>query len=368
MYNVKSKVITITLVTISILLILTYFFLPVIKKKIEMKKTSEIISEMTLEQKVGQLFIMGFWGTEPDYYITKMIKERNIGGVILLGYNIKDTEQVKKLTTDLQALSTVTPLFVSIDQEGGDVSRLGTNIVSEITAQKDITSEKDAYKIARNRGTELRELGINMNFSPVLDNITNESSFMFSRVFRNDIDDLGASMVDGYTDAKIIAVPKHYPGHSNDSTDSHNALPTVNIGIDEIDSYISQFKYVIEEEKPSAIMIGHIQFPNISQEKPSSLSHTFIQDILRVNLGFEGIIITDDMQMSSISNTYSTSEAALMAIQAGCDMLIYTGEPEQQAEAYNTILNAVKDGVLTEERIEESLARILGVKKILFNF
>ena len=115
-------------------------------------------------------------------------------------------------------------------------------------------------------------------------------------------------------------------------------------------------------------MIGHIQFPNISQEKPSSLSHTFIQDILRVNLGFEGIIITDDMQMSSISNTYSTSEAALMAIQAGCDMLIYTGEPEQQAEAYNTILNAVKDGVLTEERIEESLARILGVKKILFNF
>ncbi|MDD4382286.1 MAG: glycoside hydrolase family 3 N-terminal domain-containing protein [Candidatus Dojkabacteria bacterium] len=368
MYNTKSRIITITLIVLSVLSILTYFLLPEVKRRLEIKKTEEIISEMTIEQKVGQLFIMGFWGTEPDYYITKMITERNIGGVILLGYNIKDTQQVNKLTTDLQALSAVTPLFISIDQEGGEVSRLGTDIVSEITAQKDITNEKDAYKIARNRGTQLRELGINMNFSPVLDNITDETSFMYERVFRNDISSLGANMIEGYMDAKIISVPKHFPGHSNDSTDSHNSLPVVNIVMDELDNYISQFKYVIEEEKPKAIMVGHIQFPNISEAIPSSLSSIFIQDILRDRLGFEGIVITDDMQMKSVSNTYSIQDSAIMAIQAGCDILIYTGEPEQQAEAYNSILGAVKDGIISEERIDESLGRILGIKKTLFNF
>jgi beta-N-acetylhexosaminidase len=368
MYNTKSKVITLTLVIISILSILLYFLYPEIKKRIEMKKTSEIISEMTLEQKVGQMFVMGFWGTEPDYYITKMITERNIGGVILLGYNIEDTQQVKKLTTDLQTISTTTPLFISVDQEGGIVSRLNTDIVTETTAQKDITTEKDAYKIARNRGEELMDLGINMNFSPVLDNITSETSFLYERVFRNDISNLATSMTEGYNDSKIISVPKHFPGHSNDSTDSHNTLPVVNITQEQLNEYISQFKYVIDEGQPKAIMIGHIQFPNISKELPSSLSSVFIQDILRDTLDFNGLIISDDMLMESISKSYSVSQAAIMAIQAGCDLLIYTGEPEQQAEAYNSVINAVKDGNISEQRIDESLERILRIKKDLFNF
>jgi beta-N-acetylhexosaminidase len=115
-------------------------------------------------------------------------------------------------------------------------------------------------------------------------------------------------------------------------------------------------------------MIGHIQFPNISKELPSSLSSVFIQDILRDTLDFNGLIISDDMLMESISKSYSVSQAAIMAIQAGCDLLIYTGEPEQQAEAYNSVINAVKDGNISEQRIDESLERILRIKKDLFNF
>ncbi len=371
-----SKLFTFIILFICSFLIASYFLFSKyldtdIKKQreeiIQLKNSETLLSQMTLEEKVGQMFLMGFWGTEPDYYITKMIKERHIGGVILFKYNAKDKEQLIQLSESLQLLSEKVPLFISIDQEGGIVSRLGTDIVSEIIPQSEIKTEKEAYNISKKRAKELKDLGISMNFSPVLDNIQKEDSFLYDRSFRTDISSLGSKMISGYTDGEVIAVPKHFPGHPDNLTDSHEALPEVNISQTEFDEYASQFKEIVLNEDTQAIMVGHILFKQIDAKNPSSLSSKIINEILRKEYGFNGVVITDDMQMGALTESYTISEAALKAVTAGNDILIYSGEPEQQAQAYNTILNAVKNGEIAEERINESVLRILTLKANIFN-
>ena len=371
-----SKLFTFILLFICSFLIASYFlfskYLDTDTKKqreeiIQLKNSETLLSQMTLEEKVGQMFLMGFWGTEPDYYITKMIKERHIGGVILFKYNVKDSAQLIQLSESLQLLSEKVPLFISIDQEGGVVSRLGTEIVSEITAQSEIKTERDAYNISKKRAKELKELGITMNFSPVLDNIQKEDSFLYDRVFRTDISLLGNKMVSGYSDGGVIAVPKHFPGHPDNLTDSHKALPEVNISEAEFDGYASQFKEVVLNGDTQAIMVGHILFKQIDANNPSSLSSKIITEILREKYGFNGVVITDDMQMGALTESFSIAQAAVKAVTAGNDLLIYSGEPEEQAQAYNAILDAVKKGEISEERINESVLRILTLKANIFN-
>jgi len=323
--------------------------------------TEKILSEMTLEEKVGQLFIFGFWGKEPDYYITKMIRERYIGGVILLGYNIDSEEQVKKLTSTLQELSK-TPLFVSVDQEGGEVARIWFEDTYNIS-QYDIEDEREAFKVAENRGKQLKELGINMNFSPVLDHVTNEQSFLFTRSFRGnaqEVSDLAVAMVKGYKSAGIISCVKHFPGHSNEVLDSHSQLDNVNISTEELDEYIFQFKEVLKYT--DTVMTGHMLFPKIDKDNPTTVSSFFVDTLLRKDLGFNGLIITDDMQMKSIYDRYSVKEAAVKAVLVGNDILIYTGEPKEQAEAYRAVLGAVREGVIKEEELNKKVLKILNLK------
>jgi len=323
--------------------------------------TEEILQSMSLEEKVGQLFILGFWGKEPDYYITKMIKDRYVGGVILLGYNIDGEEQLKTLTGTLQSMSKY-PLFISVDQEGGQVSRIWFEDTYNIS-QYEIESTKQAYDIAKSRGKQLKELGINMNFSPVLDHISNEQSFLFTRTFRGDQQngiELAKAMLRGYKDAKIVACVKHFPGHSNDTQDSHSELDSVDITADMLDEYIYQFRETLKEA--DAVMLGHILFPNIDPDSPTSVSKYFVNDLLRDELEFNGLAITDDMQMKSIYDRYSIKEAAVKAVMVGNDLLVYTGDPEEQAEAYSAVLQATRDGVIKEEDIDKRVLKILNIK------
>jgi beta-N-acetylhexosaminidase len=323
----------------------------------------KIVEEMSLEEKVGQLFIFGFWGTEPDYYITKMINERHIGGVILMGYNIEDRVQLSDLTGDLQLMS-VYPLFISIDQEGGVVSRIQFED-SNLVAQGEITKPNQAFSVALERGLELKSLGINLNFSPVLDRISDESSFLYDRVFRgnsNTVSGLSIEMVKGYSNANVLSCIKHFPGHNNSSINSHEDLPSVDIEESDLEGYALQFREVLNES--NAVMIGHIIFPKIDSENPASLSSYFLKDILREKYGFQGLIITDDMQMGSIYDRYDLSEVAVKAISAGNDILVYTGEPEEQAEAYNAVLEAVRNGDISESEINDKVYRILSIKTI----
>lgn len=217
--------------------------------------------------------------------------------------------------------------------------------------------------MAYTRGTELKILGINMNFSPVVDNITNQNSFLYDRVFREDIALLANDMVNGYADSKVIPVIKHFPGHGNESKDPHDILSVVNLERKDLESYLKDFKVVFENKNSQAVMIGHILAPKISSD-PASLSKIFVTDILREDLKFKGISITDDIQMKALTKSYSIQEATLKALLAGNDILMFTGVPEQQAEAYEAVLNGVRDGSISEEFIDEKVRRILDLKSL----
>ncbi len=359
----KGKISKLLLVLI-VLFLSTFILTHTLRSSIKKVNTQEILDNMSLEEKIGQLFIFGFWGTEPDYYISRMLNERYIGGVILLSYNIENKDQMKILTDRLQSMSN-NPLFISIDQEGGLVSRILFEDFDN-TAQYDITTEQQAYDIANKRGKQLKELGINMNFSPVSDYITNEESFLYKRVFRGgkeDIVRLSSSMIQGYEDAGIIPIVKHYPGYNDASSDSHETLPVVDITFDGFDEYIYQFRKILESS--NGVLTSHILLPNMDADTPSSVSKVFVNDILREKLSFEGLIITDDMQMKSIYDKYPIKEAAVNAILVGNDILIYTGNPEEQVEAYTAVLEATRNGVIKESYMNEKVLRILNAKYAL---
>lgn len=329
-----------------------------------------ILKSMSLEEKVGQMFMIGFSGTEVDNYVYKMIAEKNIGGVIMMKRNVLSREQLMNLTKTLQEKAAETrlaiPLFIAVDQEGGAVNRVKVEGVTEFTSQEDIENEKQAYLVAKKRAEELSILGFNVNFSPVLDIINNPESFMHNRVFRGSLDkitSLGASMVRGYQDNNIISVPKHFPGHDNDSVDSHLELPEVKIEKSSLLLRLDSFASLIESSSPKMIMIGHILYKNVDSDYPSSLSKIIIQDNLKNKLDYTGLVITDDMEMKALTNNYSIAYAAVNAIKAGNDILLYSGITDKKVEAYNAVIKAVADREISEERIDESVLRILKLKK-----
>ncbi len=329
---------------------------------------SEMLEEMTLEDKVGQMLMVGFWGEEPDYYINKMIDERNVGGVILLNYNLKNENQTRTLVDSLQNRSLETgigiPLLISTDQEGGVVSKVkfldATN-----TPQSEIESVDTAYSIAKERAIHLRRLGIYANYSPVLEYITDPNNFLFERTFRadsNQIGKLGIQMVRGYSDGGIISVPKHFPGHTNSSTDSHDELPESGLNEEELKEKVKPFRDVIDATNPEMIMTAHVLYPNIDSD-PASLSSIFIRQMLKDDLGFHGIVITDDMEMGAILNNYSVAESAVKAVKSGNDILLYSSTPEKQVEAYEAIIEAVDNEVIPMDDIDSSVLKILELKK-----
>ncbi len=324
-------------------------------------KAEEVLKDMSMEEKVGQLFVFGFWGLEPTGEILNMIEQDGIGSVILLGYNIESEQQVKGLISKLQSQAKY-PLFVSIDQEGGIVSRVKFEDTYDI-AQYEITDEDMAYDIGKLRGSSLKGLGINLNFSPVLDNITSSESFLYSRSFRKDQEEsakLAIGMIEGYHDGGILSCVKHFPGHDNRTSDSHSSLDRVYVSKDDLQKYISQF---VEPLKYSdTVMVGHILFPLIDSVNPVSVSEYFLKDVLRNQLRFNGLVITDDMQMSSIYDRYTVSEATVKAINAGNDLIMYIGKSDEQIEAYNAAVSAVRNGDITESDLNSKVLRILRYK------
>lgn len=320
-----------------------------------------VLHNMSVEEKVGQLFIFGFWGVQPTEDIIKMIQERGIGSVIMMGYNIESESQIKQLISYLQSISKY-PLFISIDQEGGVVARVKFEDTYSI-AQYEIQNEKQAFDIGKRRGESLKGLGFNLNYSPVLDNILNSDSFLFSRSFRNsqhESANLAISMINGYHSGGILASIKHFPGHADATFDSHEGLDSVNITEDMLDSYIYQFKEPLKYS--DAVMVGHILFPLIDSENPASVSKYFLTTLLRERLHFRGLIITDDMQMKSIYDRYTVEDASVKALQAGNDLVMYIGRADEQIRVYDSVLSAVRSGEISEEELDMKVLRILQYK------
>jgi len=323
-----------------------------------------ILEEMTLEEKVGQLFIFGFDGTTLSKESKEFFQEIHLGGVLLLTKNITSETQLKQLTTQIQSTNNI-PLFISIDQEGGVVCRIRWNSILT-KSQAEIDGPKEAYATAKSRGEMLDSYGINMNLAPVVEYITNSNSFMYNRVYRGDVDDIvekGVGSVEGYTDAGIISVPKHYPGHSNTSPDSHLSLPVVNISKDGWSEYIKPFKNILNQTTVDAMMVGHIKFPNIDSNNPTTLSSEILSKRLVEDLGYEGLIISDDMEMGALEDIDTYINMAKRALDAGVDILIYSkytnNNPTVQRDVYEHILDLVKK---EEMDIDKKVLKILRVK------
>ncbi len=326
------------------------------------------IKKMTLEEKIGQMFLVGVYADNSNQILEDLIKSKKIGSVILMSKNVVG-KNVSEVTSRLQSVSTSTnkiPLFISIDQEGGIVARI-KEPGSNLTSQPEIKSSSQAYDVAKERGSELVSKGVSVNFSPVLEYITASSSFLYKRVFRGskvDVISYGNSMVKGYRDSGIIPVIKHFPGHDNNSVDSHKSLPISKVTNKNFNEFTSVFRSVIKEENPPMIMMSHVFFPNIDKTYPATLSSTIVSK-LRKEYGYKGIIITDDMNMGAITKNYGVEKGAVRAVVAGNDLLLYVASVEVINKAQGALILAVKNKQLTEKRIDESVYRVLSLKERL---
>ncbi len=328
-----------------------------------------VVDTMTIEQKVGQLMMVGFWGTTPDAHIRDVLSKGKAGGVIFLKYNVESDAQVRQLTSSLNSLVTDSgvgvPLLIAVDQEGGTVVRVRTAGVQEFTAQSDIVTDQQAYQVALSRGAELQKLGITVNFSPVLDVIDSRGSFLYPRVFRSEFSErgpLGEAMVRGYRDAGILAVPKHFPGHTDDMVDSHTALPSSDASFETVKTALNPFVTVLKRENPEMLMTGHVVYTAIDPDYPASLSSIWLGTYLRHWIGYQGVVITDDLEMGAIMNEYTSGEAAVRAIVAGSDMVLFVSSTIRQDEAYQALLAAVQEGSISMERLDQSVGRIVMMK------
>lgn len=332
------------------------------------------IESMTLEQKVGQLFFCSFRKDEQNLPITvcndsiaNTIKQYHIGGVVLFGENIDTEQQTKQLIADIRSHSDI-PLFIAVDEEGGRVSRLhasGNMQVADIPTAKEIGDTNDtnvSYEYAKIIGGELKELGFDVDFAPVADVNTNANNIVIGdRAFSNDANVAGemvVAFIKGLQQQNISACAKHFPGHGDTTEDSHNGIAIANHTLQQMQqTEWIPFKRAIEQNV-DFIMAGHITTPNATTDGlPASLSYEMLTEQLRNNMHFDGIIITDALDMGAITKYYEY--APFDAICAGADMVLM---PFELQKSYETICRAVKEGTITEQELNQKVKRILSLK------
>jgi beta-N-acetylhexosaminidase len=334
----------------------------------EKEGASVVVEEMSVREMVGQMFVVSVGGTEPDYYVEKVVRERNVGGVILFGHNMESEGQVEALTGSLQELSLRTepavPLLVAVDQEGGQIA--SAPWVAPQPAAAEVGRRGDpaeARAVAKRIGTELLWAGVNTNFAPVVD--TGFGAAIGSRSYGEDpalVSRMGAASVEGFEEAGIASSAKHFPNHGPAVVDSHKGLPVVNHDERTIESYdLGPFRAAIEAGAPM-VMVGHLLYPAVDPQRPASLSRRWMA-VLREELGFDGVVVTDDLAMAAASGGGSPERAAVEAVKAGADLLIVSSPPQQQADAYDAVVAAVESGEIPEGRLRKSVRRLLDVKE-----
>lgn len=314
----------------------------------------------SLETRLGQLFMIGHWADTPVASTTALIKKYQLGGVIIMSAP-ENPQTIALWVSQWNAVSD-TPLFIAIDQEGGPVTRLKGSQFTQ-TGQREITTAEQAYEVGSIRGKELANLGINMNFAPVLDTAASPASFMYSRTFPSNTHTvtLATSLIAGMSEQNVIAVAKHFPGHDDTSTDSHNELPVVDISQSELASFTQPFTEIISQNPPAALMTAHVQFPQIDT-LPATLSTFFLTTYLRDELAYTGLIITDDMSMDAIDARYSPSEASKLALEAGANIILLAAEPADIETIFPFLITATDRSPLLLQRITDSYQRVLSLK------
>ena len=342
---------------------------------------AEAVAAMSTEQKVSQLLVAGIEGTQLGQDAVQAVQDYQVGGVILFGRNVESAGQLAELTNGLKDLNgDYTPLFLCVDQEGGRVDRMPPEVERTPSAWS-VGQTLDTEGVGAAYGALLAEecaaFGFNMDFAPSLDIWSNpDNTVIGDRAFGNDWEwtaFFGMSAVESMEEqGGVIPVVKHFPGHGDTSVDSHVALPVVDKSLEELwQSELVPFNMTLNQEDyfgaqagPSApaVMVAHILLSQVDPDYPASLSHRVVTGLLREEMGFDGVVCTDDLTMGAVSNTYGMGEAAVLAVEAGCDLLLVCHGADNLTAARDALLEAVDSGRLSPERLDESVKRILSLK------
>lgn len=329
------------------------------------------IGGMTLDDKIGQLVMIGLDGEKVGDFTRNMIQKQHVGGIILYSDNISTAKQTVELLNELKATnaSNSVPLWLGVDQEGGRVSRFPAEIAKFPSAAKLGARNDTAYtrRIGEALGASLQAFGFNMDFAPVLDiNSNPDNPVIGDRSFGANADTVirhGLEMMNGIRSHDVAAVIKHFPGHGDTSVDSHYTLPVVEKSMKELESLeLRPFAEAIAHEA-DVIMMAHLLIPALDEKLPASISESIISGLLRDRMGYEGVVVTDDMTMGGLLEGHNIGDAAVQAILAGVDLLLVGHKQALQQEVLDALRANVEQGVITEARLDESLYRLLRLKQ-----
>lgn len=339
-----------------------------IKEAVE--QMNPTISKMSTEEKIGQMIFAGIKGTTLSEEMKQLISNDKVGGIIFFKNNLQDVHQTVSLLNSikLESKKGKFPLFLGVDQEGGRITRLPG--LKKLPTNQEIGKQNDStlsYKIGTHLGEELTAFGFNLDFAPVLDvNSNPRNPVIGDRSFGNNstiVSELGTKTMKGIQSQNVISVVKHFPGHGDTSVDSHLELPVIQKSLEDLQKLeLIPFKYALENGA-DVVMVAHILLPKIDSKFPSSMSHNIITGILREQMKFDGVIITDDMTMNAIIGNYDIGHAAVEAVKAGNDIVLVAHDYTNVKKAIGAITQAVNTGEISEKRINESVSRILALKE-----
>jgi len=331
------------------------------------QKVDKLVANMSDADKVGQLMMIGIHGKSLNDDAKFMLNEYRVGGIILFDRNMESKDQVKTLITDINKAGKsagLTPLFLGIDQEGGAVARMDDKLI-KVPPAEEVGKEpvEQAAALAKEVGTELKDLGFNINFAPVAD-----LGLTYGRSYSTNPDEVvryASAVGKSYDEAGLWYSYKHFPGIGKTDVDLHADTSIVPVSKETLLSEDTKvFVDLIKQSKPNTytIMVSHAMYPQIDPDHPSSLSKAIITDWLRKDMGYNGVVVTDDMDMGALAKHYTFGDMAVQSILAGSDLLLVCHEYENMQEAYNGLMKAVKDGRISKERLDESVKRILLMK------
>ncbi|MFS8614957.1 beta-N-acetylhexosaminidase [Limnochorda sp.] len=339
----------------------------------EPSRVEAVLRALSLEAQVGQVFMVGFPGTQPPEPFLARVAAGEVGNVVLFARNFTTPDGARAMIRRLQAAAlaaSLPGLLISTDQEGGSVIRLrrGATWFPSAMAVGAVGDEERAERLAAALGAQLRAVGITMNLAPVADvNNNPKNPVIGTRSFGPDpglVARMVRASIRGFRAAQVAAVAKHFPGHGDTSVDSHLDLPVIPHDRARLEAVeLVPFRAAIDEGV-AGIMTAHVAFPSLDPEpgRPATHSAPVLQGLLREELGFDGLILTDCLEMRAISDRFDPGEAAVRAFEAGADLLLISHSPERQQAAYQALLQAVRRGRVSEERLRASVRRVLRLK------
>lgn len=353
----------------------------------KLSKAEQLIKSMTLEEKIGQLFIIrpdsldlnltreqisnakAYGVIELNNQMIESMKAYHIGGIVIFQKNILSPEQLTDFINEMKKQSEIS-LFVGIDEEGGPVSRIANSKGFDVIRYESMEAigltkdSKNARNVGLTIGSYLKQYGFNIDFAPVADVNTNPENIVIgNRSFGSNpalVAEMVSEEIDGFHQAGVMSCIKHFPGHGDTKGDTHKGVVSTEKTWEEL-KQCELIPFINASQNTDMIMVSHITTPNITSDGlPSSLSNEMIEGKLRKEMNYNGVVITDSMAMGAITQEYTSSNSAIKAILAGADIILM---PENFVEAYNGIYNAVKDGTISEKRIDKSVLRILSLKE-----